>query len=219
MISSRQPPGRWPRPAPTMQVMTPALAADLYQSHVNPQWAKLLDLLEMNVQYDRCEGAELHAADGRTILDFLPDTGVHNVGTIIRDHRALREELERRGPAMLQSHVPDTAGELASRLFDCGAAISRSIFLQFRQRRRGSGDHLARANRTHRTAFGTRRVSRVDLRRAIADVGSVLEQRLRTDAAGRGAGAFWRCRCAECGARDEEIRGVHCGAGAGRSGA
>lgn len=64
----------------TMQVMTPVMAPDLYQPHVNPQWAKLLELLEMNVQYERCEGAELHVADGRTILDFLSGYGVHNTG-------------------------------------------------------------------------------------------------------------------------------------------
>jgi ornithine--oxo-acid transaminase len=90
--------------------MTAALASDLshslYQSHVNPQWAKLLDLLEMNVQYDHCEGVELHVADGRTILDFLSGYGVHNAGhNHPRIIAALREELERRGPAMLQSQA------------------------------------------------------------------------------------------------------------------
>jgi hypothetical protein len=78
--------------------MTTAIAPELY-----PQWAKLLDLLEMNVQYDRCVGAELHVTDGRTILDFLSGCGVHNAG---HNHPP-------RGPAMRQSHVPDTAGELA----------------------------------------------------------------------------------------------------------
>ena len=100
-----------------MPAMSTAVAPDLYQAHVNPQWAKLLDLLDMNVQYDRCEGAELHTADGRTILDFLSGYGVHNAGhNHPRIIAALRQELDRRGPAMLQSHVPDSAGELAARL-------------------------------------------------------------------------------------------------------
>src|SRR5271165_156328 len=107
-----------------------AIASDLYQAHVNPQWAKLLDLLEMNVQYDRCEGAELHVADGRTILDFLSGYGVHNAGhNHPRIIAALQRELERRGPAMLQSHVPDTAGELAARLSKlAGGDLKKTFF-------------------------------------------------------------------------------------------
>ncbi|MCU1237269.1 MAG: aminotransferase, partial [Candidatus Solibacter sp.] len=31
----------------------------LYSDHVNPQWVKLLDLLQMNAQYERCTGTEL----------------------------------------------------------------------------------------------------------------------------------------------------------------
>jgi ornithine--oxo-acid transaminase len=112
-----------------MQLMTPAIASDLYQSHVNPQWAKLLDLLDMNVQYDRCEGAELHVADERTILDFLSGYGVHNAGhNHPRIIAALQEELERRGPAMLQSHVPDTAGELAARLSNLAGGDLKKVF-------------------------------------------------------------------------------------------
>lgn len=88
-----------------------------YADHVNPQWVRLLDLLEMNAQYTRCEGVELTTADGRTILDFLSGYCVHNAG---HNHPAiiaqLQDELARRGPAMLQSHVPELAGELARRL-------------------------------------------------------------------------------------------------------
>jgi ornithine--oxo-acid transaminase len=112
-----------------MQAVATAIASDLYQAHVNPQWAKLLDLLEMNVQYDRCEGAELHVADGRTILDFLSGYGVHNTGhNHPRIIAALQQELERRGPAMLQSHVPDTAGELASRLLKLAGGDLNKVF-------------------------------------------------------------------------------------------
>ena len=51
-----------------------------YVSHVNPQWVRLLDVLQMNVRYDRCEGTELHVSGGRTVLDFLSGYCVHNVG-------------------------------------------------------------------------------------------------------------------------------------------
>ena len=88
-----------------------------YSDHVNPQWVRLLSLLEMNVRYKRCAGVQLFAADGTRILDFLSGYCVHNLG---HNHpaviAALHEELERGGPAMLQSHVPELAGELAAEL-------------------------------------------------------------------------------------------------------
>ena len=95
-----------------------------YSEHVNPQWVKLLSLLEMNVRYTRCVGAELFTADGVRILDFLSGYCVHNLG---HNHpgviAALHDELDRSGPAMLQSHVPELAGELAAEL--CGLAGGR----------------------------------------------------------------------------------------------
>ncbi|HJT90093.1 MAG TPA: aspartate aminotransferase family protein [Bryobacteraceae bacterium] len=101
-----------------------------YAEHVNPQWVKLLNLLEMNVRYERCSGAELFTADGRRILDFLSGYCVHNTG---HNHPAIvaavQEELLRGGPAMLQSHVPELAGELAERLCRlAGGRLSRAFF-------------------------------------------------------------------------------------------
>ncbi len=94
---------------------------DLYECHVNPQWVRLLDILEMNVTYESCKGAELHTADGRVILDFNSGYCVHNVGhNHPRIIAALKNELDKSGPAMLQAHVPELAGKLASRL--CGLA-------------------------------------------------------------------------------------------------
>ena len=93
------------------------LASHAYADHVNPQWVKLLSLLEMNVSYERCVGTELFTTDGRRILDFLSGYCVHNVG---HNHAAivaaLKDELDRSGPVMLQSNVPELAGELAERL-------------------------------------------------------------------------------------------------------
>jgi len=95
-----------------------------YQEHVNPQWVRLLDALQMNVRYIRCAGVELKADGGCRFLDFLSGYCVHNTG---HNHpaiiSALQRELGREGPAMLQSHVSDLAGELAQRL--CGAAGGR----------------------------------------------------------------------------------------------
>ncbi|HEY1495757.1 MAG TPA: aminotransferase class III-fold pyridoxal phosphate-dependent enzyme, partial [Candidatus Solibacter sp.] len=102
----------------------------LYSDHVNPQWVKLLELLQMNVQYERCAGSELFTTEGRRILDFLSGYCVHNAG---HNHpsivAALKDELDRSGPAMLQSHVPQLAAELAQRLLQrAGGKLQRVYF-------------------------------------------------------------------------------------------
>jgi ornithine--oxo-acid transaminase len=101
-----------------------------YNDHVNPQWVKLLDVLGMNLRYTRCSGAELFTEDGNYVLDFLSGYCVHNVG---HNHpsvvAALKGELDRSGPAMLQSHVPEVAGELAARLCRlAGGQLSKVFF-------------------------------------------------------------------------------------------
>jgi ornithine--oxo-acid transaminase len=106
------------------------LSADVYAKNVNPQWVKLLELLEMNAHYERCIGAELLTTDGRRIVDFLSGYCVHNTG---HNHpaiiAALKEELDRSGPVMLQSNVPELAGELAGRLCKlAGGGLSKVFF-------------------------------------------------------------------------------------------
>jgi ornithine--oxo-acid transaminase len=106
------------------------LGTDVYAENVNPQWVKLLDLLEMNARYERCVGAELFTTDGRRIVDFLSGYCVHNTG---HNHpaiiAALKEELDRSGPVMLQSNVPELAGELAGRLCRlAGGGLSKVFF-------------------------------------------------------------------------------------------
>ncbi|MCU1303363.1 MAG: aminotransferase [Candidatus Sulfotelmatobacter sp.] len=106
------------------------LATDAYADHVNPQWVKLLSLLEMNVRYERCEGAELFTADGRRIIDFLSGYCVHNTG---HNHPAiidaLKGELDRSGPVMLQSNVAELAGDLAGRLCRlAGGGLTKVFF-------------------------------------------------------------------------------------------
>lgn len=101
-----------------------------YSEHVNPQWARLLDLLGMNVRYERCLGTELFTADGSRILDFLSGYCVHNVG---HNHpaviAAIRDELESCGPAMIQTHVAERAGELAEKLCRlAGGKLSKVFF-------------------------------------------------------------------------------------------
>src|SRR5579871_4008860 len=102
----------------------------LYADHVNPQWVRLLNVLEMNEQYERCSGSELFTAGGRRVLDFLSGYCVHNTG---HNHpaivAALKDELDRSGPAMLQSHVPALAGQLAERLCSlAGGRLQRAYF-------------------------------------------------------------------------------------------
>lgn len=100
-----------------------------YAEHVNSQWVRLLDLLDMNVRYKRCLGAELWTEDGDRYLDFLSGYCVHNAGhNHPRIIEALKEELDRSGPAMLQSHVPELAGELAERLCKLAGGRLKKVF-------------------------------------------------------------------------------------------
>ena len=111
----------------------PVVAADSasirYSDHVNPQWVRLLDLLQMNVEYARCVGAELQTCDGVSILDFLSGYCVHNTGhNHPRIVAALKAELDRSGPVMLQSHVCELAGELAARLCSLAGPRLEKVF-------------------------------------------------------------------------------------------
>jgi ornithine--oxo-acid transaminase len=100
-----------------------------YSEHVNPQWVRLLDLLEMNVHYERCLGTELFTTGGRRILDFLSGYCVHNVG---HNHpsviAAIRNELESCGPAMIQTHVAERAGELGEKLCQSAGGQLTKVF-------------------------------------------------------------------------------------------
>jgi ornithine--oxo-acid transaminase len=116
--------------APTGVIGASARSDKLYRDRVNPEWARLLDVLQMNARYTRCEGTELFTDDGRRILDFLSGYCVHNLG---HNHpaviEAIKDELERRGPAMLQSHVPELAGELADKLcWRAGGQVKKVFF-------------------------------------------------------------------------------------------
>lgn len=118
-----------PMATPASTVQTSDSAAGAYRQFVNPQWVALLNLLGMNVAYQRCSGAELFTADGRCILDFLSGYCVHNTG---HNHpyivRALKEELDKSGPAMLQSQVPELAGELAERLCELAGGGLKKVY-------------------------------------------------------------------------------------------
>lgn len=102
----------------------------LYEKYVNPQWVRLLEVLQMNVRYARCAGTELHTVDGRTILDFNSGYCVHNAG---HNHPKIKAaviaELERDGAAMLQTGVPELAGVLGARLCQrAGGNLTKAFF-------------------------------------------------------------------------------------------
>jgi ornithine--oxo-acid transaminase len=110
-------------------IVSEAVGSRVYQEYVNPQWVALLNLLDMNVEYERCSGCELFTKDGRRILDYLSGYCVHNTG---HNHpyivAALKEELDKSGPAMLQSHVPALAGELAERLCQLAGGGLKKVY-------------------------------------------------------------------------------------------
>jgi ornithine--oxo-acid transaminase len=116
-----------------MKTSARAFARDrrnLYDEYVNPQWSRLLTILGMNANYVRCVGSELFTSEGRRILDFNSGYCVHNAG---HNHpaitTALKKEIERDGPAMLQSNVSELAGNLAALLCErAGGRIGKVYF-------------------------------------------------------------------------------------------
>src|SRR3974377_898698 len=113
----------------TATIVSPVTQGSTYQYDVNPQWVSLLNLLEMNVEYVRCSGCEVITGEGRVILDYLSGYCVHNTG---HNHPhivdALKTELDKSGPAMLQSHVPEIAGDLAKRLCDLAGGGLKKVY-------------------------------------------------------------------------------------------
>ncbi len=139
----------------------------LYERFVNPQWARLLDVMQMNVTYARCRGAELFTADGRRFVDFVSGYCVHNIGHNHPDvAAAVKDEIDRAGPAMLQSHVSELAGELASKLCArAGGGLERAYFgssgsegvetaIKFSRARTGRSGILYAANGFHGLTCG-----------------------------------------------------------------
>lgn len=105
-------------------------AQENYARHVNPEWAKLVNVLRMDLHYTRCHGAELETAEGRTILDFLSGYCVHNTG---HNHpyivQEVVSELLREGPGMLQSNIVESAGALAESLCRrAGGSVAKAFF-------------------------------------------------------------------------------------------
>ena len=143
-----------------------------YRRYVNPQWARLLGVMQMNVEYGRCEGAELHTVDGRHILNFNSGYCVHNIG---HNHprlvSALKQELDLAGPAMLQSHVSSLAGQLAEKLCArAGGRVSKAFFACSGSEGVEAVIKFARAHQALGHSLCRERFPRPDLRRALADV-------------------------------------------------
>jgi len=90
---------------------------ELHKRHVNPALARVLQIIDYDVDYVRGEGAYLFDADGNQYLDFLGGYGVYQLG---RSHPALKktlhELLDLDRPNLIQMDCPILAGLLAERL-------------------------------------------------------------------------------------------------------
>lgn len=102
---------------------------DSYRRHVNPQWAKLLNLLGMNKQFVNCKGVDLYDSEGKHYLDYLSGYGVYNVGhnhpKLVAD---LVDQLQSNRPTMLQSDIPELAAKLSKKLCDLAGGKLTKVF-------------------------------------------------------------------------------------------
>ena len=113
-------------PAPRHELSIP----DLYATHVNEPWVRLISMLGMDLRFVDTRGLELRTADGRTCLDFLSGYGVYNAGHHHpRIVEALVQELHGLRPTMLQSEIPELASVLAERLAKlAGGGLNKVFF-------------------------------------------------------------------------------------------
>jgi len=90
---------------------------ELHKRHVNPALARVLQIIDYDVDYVRGEGAYLFDADGNRYLDYLGGYGVYQLG---RSHpvlkKTLHELLDLDRPNLIQMDCPILAGLLAERL-------------------------------------------------------------------------------------------------------
>jgi ornithine--oxo-acid transaminase len=92
---------------------------ELHKRYVNPALARVLQIIDYNVNYVRGEGAYLYDRDGNRYLDFLAGYGVYQLG---RSHpvlkKTLHDLLDLDRPNLIQMDCPLLAGLLAERLIE-----------------------------------------------------------------------------------------------------
>jgi hypothetical protein len=79
-----------------------SLGGRAYQKYLNPQWVALPNLLDRNVEYERCSGNERLTKDGLRMRDYLSGFGGRPTGhhhPFIGEGR--KEGLDPCGPAMV----------------------------------------------------------------------------------------------------------------------
>jgi len=90
---------------------------DLHRSHVNPALARVLQIIDYDVDYTRAEGAYLYDREDNRYLDLLAGYGVYQLG---RSHptvkAALHQLIDLDRPNLIQMDCPLLAGLLAERL-------------------------------------------------------------------------------------------------------
>jgi len=92
---------------------------ELHKRHVNPALARVLQIIDYDVNYVRGEGAYLYDEDGNRYLDFLAGYGVYQLG---RSHpvlkKTLHDLLDLDRPNLIQMDCPLLAGLLAERMVE-----------------------------------------------------------------------------------------------------
>ena len=178
---------------PLAAAVEPVLGS-AYSAHVNPQWVRLLNLLQMNVRYERCPGAELFTTTVAAFWISFPDTAFTTPATTTR---RLLTHSRMNWIAAVRPCCRATCPSLPANWPRASATAPAAAW-----RKCSSAAPGARASRPRSSfraptpaagaALRQRSLSRSDMRRAFADGRSVLERRLRAAAAGPASGALRR---------------------------
>jgi acetylornithine/succinyldiaminopimelate/putrescine aminotransferase/predicted amino acid dehydrogenase len=111
--------------------MTPAhQPTGAFAQHVNPDLARMLHGLGLDVSFVRGRGTELWDAAGRRYLDFAGAYGALPFGHDPQEIWRVLEEVRESGePVLIQPSLPDAPGELARRLAALAPGHMRYAFL------------------------------------------------------------------------------------------
>ncbi len=182
---------------------------------------RVLRTIGYDVGFRRGAGQYLYDRTGARYLDLLSGFGVFGIG---RNHPALRTALESvldaELPNLVQMDVPPLGGRSGGAAAGESALSGQGILCQFRHRDGGSGDQVRpRGNRPLENTVLRARLSRADLRRAVAEWRRDLQEGFRAAARRLRGRSIQRSERARERAAPARCRGLHRGAdpGQGRS--
>jgi ornithine--oxo-acid transaminase len=154
--------------------------SSMHARHLNEQLVRVLKTIGYDVGFQKGQGQYLFDRDGARYLDLLSGFGVFAIG---RNHpvlrTALKSVLDSDLPNLVQLDVSTLAGVLAERLLEFVPYLDKVFFANSGAECVEAAIKFARCHRPAGHRVLRARLSRADLRRAVADRRSEFSWRFR----------------------------------------